>query len=103
MLCSKKDDLNWGLQKLREVWTENFRTPPAEADDAEMTGDGEGSVESSRDEDDCEKQMSLSKESDKTTVRVSPSQTQVDKFEGWLLEKTNSVHLERQLQSGRNL
>jgi hypothetical protein len=87
VLCSQKDDLNWGLQKLHEVWTENFRTPPTEADDAEMTGDGEGSVESSRDEDDCEKQMSLSKESDKTTVRVSPSQTQVDKFEGWLLEK----------------
>ncbi len=51
MLCSQKYDLNWGLKKLREVWTENFKTPLAEADDVEMTGDGEGSGESSRDED----------------------------------------------------
>jgi hypothetical protein len=31
--------------------------------------------------------MRLVNESDKTTVRVSPSQAQVDQFEGWLLEK----------------
>jgi hypothetical protein len=31
--------------------------------------------------------MSLTNESDKTTVTVSPSQTQVDQFEGCLLEK----------------
>ncbi len=39
------------------------------------------------DEDDFEKQMRLANESDKTTVRVSPSQAQVDQLEGWLLEK----------------
>ena len=40
------------------------------------------------DEDDFEKQMSLDNESDKTTtVRTSPSQTQVDQLEEWLLEK----------------
>ena len=47
-----------------------------------MTGDGEGSGESSRDEDDFEKQMRLANESDKTAVRVSPSQAQVDQLEG---------------------
>ena len=52
-----------------------------------MTGDGEGSGEPSRDEDDFEKQMCLVNESDKTTVRSSPSQTQVDQLEEWLLEK----------------
>ena len=46
-----------------------------------MTGDGEGSGESSRDEDDFEKQIRLVNESDKTTVRVSPSQVQVDQIE----------------------
>ncbi len=59
----------------------------SEEDDVEMTGDGEGSGESSRDEDDFEKQMCLANESDKTAVRVSPSQVQVDQFEGCLLEK----------------
>jgi hypothetical protein len=87
VLCSQKYDLNWGFQKLREVWTKNFKTSPSEEVDVEMTGDGEGSGELSRDEDDFEKQMRLSNESDKTTVRVSPSQAQVDQFEGWLLEK----------------
>ena len=55
MLCSQKYDLNWGLQQLREVWTKNFKTSPAEEDDIEMTGDGEGSGDPSRDEDDFEK------------------------------------------------
>ncbi len=45
-----------------------------------MTGDGEGSGEASRDEDDFEKQMRLVNESDNTAVRVSPSQTQVDQL-----------------------
>ena len=36
----------------------------------EMTGDGEDSGESSRDEDDFEKQMSLTKESDTTSGYV---------------------------------
>ncbi len=27
-LCSQKYDLNWGLQQLREVWTQNFKTSP---------------------------------------------------------------------------
>ena len=87
MLCSQKYDLNWGLQQLREVWTKNFKTFPAEEDDVEMTGDGEGLGEPSPDEDDFEKQMHLANESDKTAVRTSPSQTQVDQLEGWLLEK----------------
>ena len=82
MLCSRKYNLNWGFQQLREVWTKNFKTSAGEEDDVEMTGDGEGSGESSRDEDDFEKQMSLANESDKATVRVSPSQTQVDQLEG---------------------
>ena len=69
------------------MWTKNFKNSPAEEDDVEMTGDGEGSGEPSRDEDDFEKQMRLDNESDKTTIRVSPSQTQVDQLEGWLLEK----------------
>ena len=64
------------------MYTKNFKTPPAEESDTEVTGDGEGSGEVSRDEDDFEKQMRLANESDKTAVRVSPSQTQVDQFEG---------------------
>jgi hypothetical protein len=60
------------------VWTKNFKTSPVEEVDVEMTGDGEGSGESSRDEDDFEKQMCLGNESDKTTVRTSSSQAQVD-------------------------
>ena len=55
------------------MWTKNFKTSPAEEDDVEMTGDGVGSGEPSRDQDDFEKQMSLTNESDKTTVRASPS------------------------------
>jgi hypothetical protein len=65
---SQKYHLNWGLQKLREVWTNNFIGDP------------------SRDEDDFEKQLRLDNESDKTTVRPSPSQVQVDQLEG-ILEK----------------
>ncbi len=84
MLYSQKYDLKWGLQQLREVWTQNFKTSPAEEDDVEMTGDGEGLGEASPDEDDFEKQMRLVNESDKTTVRASPSQAQVER---WLLEK----------------
>ena len=38
--------------------------------------------EPSRDEDDFEKQMRLVNESDKTVVRVSPSEAQVDHLEG---------------------
>ncbi len=56
-------------------------------DDVEITGDGEDSGDPSRDEDDFEKHMRLTNESDKTTVRDSPSQAQVDQLEGWLLEK----------------
>jgi hypothetical protein len=50
------------------VWTKNFKTSPTEEDDVEMTGEGEESGDSSRDEDDFEKQMCLVNESDKTTV-----------------------------------
>jgi hypothetical protein len=39
------------------------------------------------DEDDFERQMRLANESDKTAVRTSPSQAQVDHREGWFLEK----------------
>ncbi len=52
-----------------------------------MTGDGEDLGESSPDEDDFEKHMRLVNESDKTAVRASPSQAQVDQIEGWLLGK----------------
>ncbi len=82
MLCSQKYDLNWVLQKVREVWTKNFKTFLAEENDVEMTGDGEGFGEPSPDENDFEKQMYLTNESDKTAVRTSPSQTQVDQPEG---------------------
>ena len=54
MLCSQKYNLNWGLKQLREVWTKNFKTSATEEDDVEMTGDGKGSGEPSRDEDDFE-------------------------------------------------
>ena len=84
MLCSQKYDLNWGLKQLREVWTKNFKTSEAEEEDAEMTGDGEGLGQPSADEDDFEKQMRLANESDKTAVRSSPSQAQVDQLEGFL-------------------
>ena len=69
------------------MWTKNFKTSPAEEDDFERTGDAEGLGEPSPDEDDFEKQMRLANESDKTAVRASPSQAQVDQLEGWLLEK----------------
>ncbi len=82
MLCSQKYDLNGGLKQLREVWTKNFKTSPAEKDDVEMIGDGEGSGEPSRDEDDFEKQIRLANESDKTTVRVSPFQAQLISLRG---------------------
>ena len=87
MLCSQKYNHHWGLKQLREVWTKTFKTSPAEEDVVEMTGDGEGSGEPSRDEDDFEKQMRLANESDKTAVRSPPSQAQVDQLEGWFLEK----------------
>ncbi len=66
------------------MWTKNFKTlsSPAEEDDVEMTGAGEGSGEPSRDEDDLEKQMRLANESDKTAFRASPSQAQVHQLEG---------------------
>jgi hypothetical protein len=57
VLRSQKYDLNWGLQQLPEAWTKNFKTSPAEENDVEMTGDGEGTGEPSRDEDDFEKQV----------------------------------------------
>ncbi len=69
------------------MWTKNFKTSPAEEDDVEMTGDGEGLGEPSPDEDKFENQMCLVNESNKTAVRASPSQGQVDQLEGWLLEK----------------
>ena len=90
MLCSQKYDLNWGLQQVREVWTKNFKNSPAEEDDVEMTGDGEGLGEPSPDEDDFEKQMRLTNESDKTAVRASSSQAQVAQQD---FGKSNSVYL----------
>ena len=99
MLCSQKYDLNWGLQQLREVWTKNFKTFPAEEEDAEMTGDGEGLGQPSADEDDFEKQMRLANESDKTAVRASPSQPQVDQLEEWLWK--NQFRTSRMTTSAR--
>jgi hypothetical protein len=99
VLCSQKYDLNWGLQQLREVWTQNFKTSPDEEDDVEMTGDGEGLGDPSPDEDDFEKQMRLANESDKTGVRVSPSQAQIHQFEGRLLE--NQFRISRMTTSVR--
>ena len=64
------------------MWTKNFKISPTEEDDVEMTGDGQNSRESSRDEDDFEKQMSLVNEWDTTAVRPSPPQVLVDQFEG---------------------
>ena len=61
---------------------QNFKASLTEEDDVEMTGDGEGSGEPSRDEDDFEKQMCLVHESNKTSVRSSPSQVQVDQLSG---------------------
>jgi hypothetical protein len=87
VLRSQKYDLNWGLKQLREVWTKNFETSPVEDDDVKMTGDEECSREPSHDEDDFEKQMRLANASDKTAVRASPSQAQVDQLEECLLEK----------------
>ena len=55
------------------MWTKNFKTSPDEEDDVEMTGDGEGSGDPSRDEDDFQKQMRLVNESDKTQVVTSYS------------------------------
>jgi hypothetical protein len=75
---------------LCETTTKNFKSSPTEEDDVEMTGDGTDSGQPSRDKDlkdDFEKQWCLVDESDKTVVRVSPSQAQVDPLEGWLLEK----------------
>ena len=53
----------WLLQQLREVWTKNFKTSPAEEDDVEMTREGQVSGEASLDEDDfvSEKQIRLVK------------------------------------------
>ncbi len=64
------------------MWNKSFKTSPTEEDDVEMTGDGEDSGESSRDEGDLEKQIRLDNELDKTAVRVSPFQPQVDQLEG---------------------
>ena len=64
-----------------------------------MTGDGEGLGEPSPDEDDFEKQMHLANELDKSAVRTSPSQTQVDQLEEWLLEKP--IPLSRMTTSAR--
>jgi hypothetical protein len=75
VLCSQKYDLNWGLQKLREVWTKNFKNSPVEEDDVEMTGDGEDSGDPSRDEDDFEKQMCLSNESEDNSQGLTISRT----------------------------
>jgi hypothetical protein len=55
------------------VWTKNFKDSLAEEDDIEITGNGEDSGKPFGDEDDFEKQMSLANESDKTSVRDSPS------------------------------
>ena len=88
MLCSQKYNLKWVLQQLREVYTKNFKTSPAEEDDVEMTGDREDSGDPSRDEDDFEKQMRLSYESQAraSTVRRYGKPQALDQLE-WMKEK----------------
>ena len=61
-----------------------------------MTGDGEGSGEPSRDEDDFEKQMRLANESDKAAVRASPSQAQ-PKNHPKRLDSDNQINLSRSI------
>ena len=78
------------LHQLREVWTKNLKICPVEDDDVEMTREGEGSGESSRDEEYFEKQMCLTNESHEVQVRPSRSggyvKSPVDQFEEWILE-----------------
>ncbi len=68
LFCRQKYNLKWGLQQLREAWTKNFKSSPAEEDDVEeddveMTGEGGDSEEPSHvDEDPFEKQMLLTNE-----------------------------------------
>jgi hypothetical protein len=75
LICSQKYNLEWGLQQLREVWTKDFKSTPAEEDDAEendveMTGECSG--EASRvDEDPFEKQMRLPNEACAAQLRAS--------------------------------
>ena len=79
MCCrgSQKYNHEWGLQQLREVWTKN------------LTGDGVGLGEPSPDEDEFEKQMRLSYESQvrvSTVQRYGKSQV-LDQLEEWMKKK----------------
>ena len=91
-----KCNLEWGLQQLREVWTKDFKSSPAEEDDVEeddveMTGEDSGDV-SRVDEDPFEKEIRLVNETNSEQHRVSTSPTYVkpkafDQLEEWMKEK----------------
>ena len=77
------------FQQLREVWTKDFKSSPAEEDDVEeddveMTGEVSGTV-SHVDEDSFEKEIRLANETSEDEVRVSTVPRYV-----------------KQVQSGRN-
>jgi hypothetical protein len=79
------------LQQLREVWTKDFKSSPAEEDDVEedddeMTGEGSGKV-SRVDEDPFEKEMRLANETSAEEVRVSYINTKaLDQLKDWMKE-----------------
>ena len=88
---SKKYNLEWGLQQLREVWTKDFKSSPPEEDDfeeddVEMTGEGSGKV-SRVDEDPFETEMCLAYETSAQAVRVSyVNPKALDQLEEWMKE-----------------
>jgi hypothetical protein len=89
---SKKYNLEWGFQQLREVWTKDFKSSPTEEDDVEeddveMTGEGSGKV-SRVDEDTFEKEVHLANETSAEEVRVSyVNPKALDQLEEWMEEK----------------
>jgi hypothetical protein len=79
-------------KKLREVWTKDFKTSPAEEDDVEeddveMTREGSGKV-SRVDEDPFEKEIRLANETSAEEVIVSyVNPKALDQLEEWMKEK----------------
>jgi len=79
------------LQQLREVWTKDFKSSPAEEDDVEeedveMTGEGSGKV-SRVHEDPFAKEMRLANETSAEEVRVSyVNPKALDQLEEWMKE-----------------
>jgi hypothetical protein len=90
-LIINKCNLEWGSQQLREVWTKDFKSSPAEEDDVEeeveMTGEDSGEV-SRVDEDPFEKEMRLANETSAEELRVSYVKPKaLDQLEEWMKEK----------------